>query len=188
MIIVKVYLGISLQLLWALWGQFQIFPYSSLYLFSRSICPLQCWDNVNYRVLICCTSPFQNCSLFFILVVSVCKSLQRLISTLTQGGEGGQLFRLICLVVLWGRRNTANKYCGVCGECLQCMDHTGFSPAHSDMCFPGLHCSGSRVLCRVLSKVGPAFCALSRSKPLRFRFSGTLQGYRLGWMCILCLS
>ena len=33
--------------------QFQIVPCSSLYLFSRSIGPLQCLVNVNYRVLIC---------------------------------------------------------------------------------------------------------------------------------------
>ena len=72
---------------------------------------------------------------------------------------------------------------GMCGECLQCMDHTGFAPVHSSMCFPGLNCSGSRVLCRALSKAGPAFCALPRSKPLRFRFSGTPQGHRLSWAC-----
>ena len=61
-------------------------------------------------------------------------------------------------------------------------------PTHSGVCLPGLHCSGSRVLCRALSKVGPVFRVLSRSKPLRSRFLGTLQGHRLGWMCILCLS
>ena len=72
---------------------------------------------------------------------------------------------------------------GMCGECLQCMDHTGFAPVHSSMCFLGLNCSGSRVLCRALSKAGPAFCALPRSKPLRFRFSGTPQGHRLSWAC-----
>ena len=40
----------------------------------------------------------------------------------------------------------------------------------------------------VLPKVGPAFCAISRSKLLRFRFLGTLQRHRLGWACVLCLS
>ena len=33
-----------------------------------------------------------------------------------------------------------------------------------------------------LSKAGPAFHALPRSKPLRF--SGTLQGHRLCWVCV----
>ena len=45
-----------------------------------------------------------------ILASSVCKFLQCLISTQTQGGEGGHLFRLTCSVVLWVERNTANKY------------------------------------------------------------------------------
>ena len=48
MIIVKIYLGISLELLWAMWGsvQFQIVPCSSLYFFSRSIGPFQCFSSV----------------------------------------------------------------------------------------------------------------------------------------------
>ena len=37
---------------------------------------------------------------------------------------------------------------GMCGECSQCLDHTGFAPAHGGVCFPGLHCSGSRLLFR----------------------------------------
>ena len=40
----------------------------------------------------------------FILASSVFKSFHCLISALTQGGEGGHLFRLICSVVLWGGR------------------------------------------------------------------------------------
>ena len=35
-----------------------------------------------------------------------------------------------------------------------------------------------------LSKAGPAFCTLPRSKPLRLL--GTLQGHRFGWAYILC--
>ena len=54
--------------------------------------------------------------------------------------------------------------------------------------FHGLHCSGSRLLCRELSEAGPGLRALSRSKPLRFRFSGTPQRRRLGWACVLCPS
>ena len=45
--------------------QFQIVPCSSLYLFLRSIGPLQYLVNVNYRVLICYTCNFQSGSLFF---------------------------------------------------------------------------------------------------------------------------
>ena len=102
----------------------------------------------------------------------------------------GSLVQLCC-----GEGGTLQKnIAGVCGECSQCLDHIEFSPAHSSVCFPGLHCSASRVLCRTLSKVGPAlvhfpglsfsdsdsrvlckgtdsvwhvFCALPRSEQLR---------------------
>jgi len=39
-----------------------------------------------------------------------------------------------------------------------------------------------------LSKAGPVFHALPRSKLLRFRFLGTPQRHRLGWVCVLCPS
>ena len=38
-----------------------------------------------------------------------------------------------------------------------------------------------------LQGAGPELCALSRPKPLRFRFWGTAQMPRLGWACILYL-
>ena len=56
------------------------------------------------------------------------------------------------------------------------------------VCFPSLHCSGSRLLCWELSKADPGLHALPRSKPLRFRFLGTPQRCRLGWACVLCPS
>ena len=115
------------------------------------------------------------------ILASVYWSLQCLISALTQEGDGGHFFRLTCSVVLWGGRNTANKYHWrvwgvfavfqlhwVC-SCSQCVY------------FHGLHFSGSRLLCRELSDVGPGLHALPRSKPLRFRFLGTTQRHsRLG--------
>ena len=36
-----------------------------------------------------------------------------------------------------------------------------------------------------LFKVGPVFRARPRSKLLRLRFSGTLQGHRVSWVCVL---
>ena len=128
------------------------------------------------------------------LASSVCKSLQCLTSTLTQEGEGGHLFRLTCSIVLWGVRNTANK-CHwrvwvvlavsgshwVCphswrvlsqstllrvqvplpGNCLGWALDCVHIP---DQCCSG---SGSRVLRKGTDSVGPAFCALPRSKQLR---------------------
>ena len=85
----------SLELLRAVWGQFQIVPYSSLY-FSRSIGPFQRLISANYRILTFYTCFFQSGLLFFILASSVCKSLQCLISTLKQESKSGLLFRLTC--------------------------------------------------------------------------------------------
>ena len=59
-------------------------------------------------------------------------------------------------------------------------------PRSRRVCFPCLHCSGSRLLCWELSEADPGLCALPRSKPLRLRFSGTPQRCRLCWACALC--
>ena len=101
-------------------------------------------------------------SSLFIFASSVCKSLWCLISTMTQRGESSHLFSLTCSVVLWGGRDTANKYHCVCWECLQCMYHTGFATVQGNTCFPDLHCSGSRVFCKGTVPSGP--CASHTSQ------------------------
>ena len=50
------------------------------------------------------------------------------------------------------------------------------------------HCSGSRLLHREPSEAGPGLPAPPRSKPLRFRHSGSPQRRRLHWACVLCPS
>ena len=98
--------------------------------------------SAKYTVLIYCTCHFQSGSLF-ILAASVCRSLQCLISSLTQGPEV-----VTCSVVLWGRRKTANKYdWRVWGALAVPGSHWG-RPRSGRVCFPRLHCSGSRLLCR----------------------------------------
>ena len=110
-VIVKMYLELSLELLRAVWGQFQIVPYSSLYFFSRSIGPFQCLVNANYSVLICCTCHFQCSSLFFVYFGFLCLHVSSVSNFCPDTrGKGGHLFRLTCPVVLWGGRNTANKH------------------------------------------------------------------------------
>ena len=119
---------------------------------------------------------------------SVCRSLQCLISALTQGGEGGLLFRLTCSVVLWGGRNTANKYhwrvWGVLAVSRPHLDlplltacvlsqsillrlQVAMQGACPGLHFPGLSCSGSSslVLHKGADSVGPAFCAVPRYQP-----------------------
>ena len=64
----------------------------------------------------------------------------------------------------------------------QCLSHTGSAPAH------GPHCLGSRLFRRGQSEAGPGLHAPPRSKPLRFRHSGSPQRCRLSWACVLCSS
>ena len=56
------------------------------------------------------------------------------------------------------------------------------------MCPPCPHCSGSRLLRGELSEADPGLHAPPRSRPLRFRHSGSPQRRRLGWACVLCPS
>ena len=107
---------------------------------------------------------------------------------LTRGGKGCHLFRLTCSVVLWGGRNTANKYHWHVWEVLIVFQSHWVCPHSQHVCFHGLHFSGSRLLCQELSEAGPGLCALPRSKLLRFRFSGTPQRRRFSWACVLRLS
>ena len=123
------------------------------------------------------------------LASSVCKSLQCLISTLTQGGEVGHLVRLTCSIVLWGGRNTSNKYHWRVWGVLAVSEPHWVCPRSRCVCAflvytaQALGCSAGE-----LSKTGPVLHALPRSKPLRFRFLSTPQRRRLGWACVLCPS
>ena len=79
------------------------------------------------------------------------------------------------------------KITGVCEACSQCLGHTGLAPTHVVCAFPVYTAQVPGCSAGELSKVGPGLPALPRSKPLRFRFSGTPQRHRLGWACVLCL-
>ena len=188
-IMVKIYLGTSLELLWAVWGQFSFRQFLVPAYTSQDLQAPSNVVDVNYRDfnLFHLSLP-KKFPLFIWLLV--CRSLQCLISALTQGGGGGHFFRLTCSVVLWGGRNTANNT----GVCSQCLSHTAFAPTHGAcafpvypaqalgrsarnclrpaldcMHFPGLSLSGSgtQVLHKGTDSVGPAFCALPRSEQLR---------------------
>ena len=87
----------------------------------------------------------------------------------------GSLFRLCCGE--GGAMQT--NITGVCGECSQCLGHTGFAPAHSVCAFLVYTAQAPDCSSGELSKAGLGLCALPRSKPLRFRFSGTPQRHRL---------
>ena len=103
--------------------------------------------------------------------------------------EGDHLFRLTCPVGLWGVGNTANKYhwC-VWGVLTVCLDHTGFAPTHDVCAFPVYTAQAPGCSAGELSKTGPGFHGLPGSKMLSFRFLGTPQRHRLGWVHVLCPS
>ena len=72
--------------------------------------------------------------------------------------------------------------------CARSVSATLVFPRSQRVCFPSLHCLGSTLLCQELSETDPGLYALHRSKPLRFRYSGSPQRRRLGWACVLCPS
>ena len=93
--------------------------------------------NAGFQSVVPVTSKVVPRSPFFVYFGFLCKSLQCLISALTQGGEGGHLGSLVQLCCGEGgtlQTNTA----GVCGECSQWMDHIMFATVQGSMCFPGL--------------------------------------------------
>ena len=132
-----------------------------------------------------------------VIASSVCWSLQYLVSTLTQRGRWRTFFFFFFLGSLvqsrcgeGGMLQTNNT-----GVRSQCLSHTGPAPAHGACSLPAhtaqaLGCSarnhpwlalgclhlpgprrsgsGTRVVLRGADSVGPAFCALPRSKQLRW--------------------
>ena len=74
------------------------------------------------------------------------------------------------------------------GVCSQCLSHTGPCPWSQCMHSPCPHSSGSRLLLQEPPEAGPGLHAPTRSKPLRFRHSGSPQRHRLGGACVLCPS
>ena len=125
-----------------------------------------------------------------VLASCVCWSLQCLISTLTQRGRWWTLFFFFSLGSLvqsrcgeGGTLQTNNT-----GVCSQCLSHTASAPAHGACSLPAhtaqaLGCSAGNQ-----SAAGPGLLGPPRSKPLRFRHSGSPQRRRLGWACFLCPS
>ena len=109
-------------------------------------------------------------------MASVCWSLQCLISTLTQVGGGGLLFRFACSVVLWGGRDAADKcHWPVWGRTRSVPATLGLPPLAGMCAFPVytalapgcsigngpcVACGSSfRVLHKSADSAGPVFCA-----------------------------
>ena len=160
--------------------QFRIVPCSSLYFFSRSRGLFQCIQcSLQGFKLLHLSLPKQSPP--FILASSVCKSLQCLISILTQGGKGDHLFRLICSVVLWGGRSTANKYHWRVWGVVAVYGPHWVCPS-SQQC----ELSGSTLLGVQVALQGN--CPKRALYFVHFPGSGSqvLHKGRLGWACVLC--
>ena len=129
------------------------------------------------------------------VVPSVCFSFFCLLASLvsnfhpdTRVGVVVHFFRLTCSVMLWGGRNTANIHHWRVWGVLAVSQAHWVCPCSGRVCPPCPHCSGSRLLHREPSKASPGLHAPPRSKPFRFRHSGSPQRRRLSWACILCPS
>ena len=132
-------------------------------------------------ILICCTVPSE--AVPFVHLASVCRSLQCLISALTQAGGGGLLFRFTCSAMPKGGRGAADKYHRLVWGALAVFWRHWVCP-HSWMCAipvyiaqapscsiwsgPCVACSSSfRVFHKSGDSVGPAFCAFPGQSSLR---------------------
>ena len=87
-----------------------------------------------------------------------------------------------------GREEHCKQISLVCVRSARSVGHTGFAPTHGVCAFMGYNSHAPGCFAGELSKVGPGLHALPRSKPLRFRFSGTPQRHRLYWAYVLCPS
>ena len=69
--------------------------------------------------------------------------------------------------MLWGGRNTANKYHWHVWEVLIVFQSHWVCPYSWRVCFPSLHCLGCRLFCQELSEAGSGLSVIPRSKPLK---------------------
>ena len=90
--------------------------------------------------------------------------------------------------MLWGGRNTANKYHWRMRGMLAMSGPHWVCPTHGVCAFPVYTAQAPGCSAGELSKAGPGLCALPSSKLLRFRFLGSPQRHRLSWACVLCPS
>ena len=126
----------------------------------------------NYRVLIYCTCHVQGSSLCFSFFCLLGSSMSDFRPN-TRGAVVDTFFRLTCSVVLWGRRNTANKYHWHVWGVLPVSQPHWVCPRSQRVCPPCPHCSGCRLLHQEPSEASPGLHAPPRSKLLRFRHLGT---------------
>ena len=130
--IVKIYLGLSLVVLWAVWGQFIFGQFLGLAYISQDLQAPSYVVSTNYRVLIYCTCPFQGGSLGF--------SFCLLVSSVSDFRPDTRrrwwtLFQAYLFSRAVGREGSCKQITLVCS---QCLSHTGPAPTHG-ACTPSAH-------------------------------------------------
>ena len=194
MIIVKIYLGISLELLWTVQGQFIFRQFlDPAYTSFQDLQAPSYVVSANYSVLICCTCHFQSGSfcLFQFLLFLVSSASNFCPDT---RGRWWLLFQVHLLSRAVGRKQHCKQISLACvGSAHSVSAALGLAPltacvlsfyTSQALCcsagnyprralgcihFPRLSCSGSSswVLHKGTDSVGPGFCALPRFEQLR---------------------
>ena len=130
--IVKIYLGLSLVVLWAVWGQFIFGQFLYLAYISQDLQAPSYVVYTNYRVLIYCTCHFQGssiCFCFFCLLVSSVSDFCPDTRGVVVGTFLGSLVQSLCEEGGMLQTNNTGMYS-------QCLSHTGPAPAHSTCALP----------------------------------------------------
>ena len=192
----KIYLGISLELLRAVWGQFSFTQFLVLaYTCSRGLQASSNVVNANYRVLISCTCHFQSSSLFFVYFGFLCLRVSSVSDFCPDTrGQRWSFIQAHLFSCAAGREEHCKQILLTCvGIAHSVWATLGFSHAHG-MCdfrsallrlqvalpgnclklalgyvhFPVLSCSGSSSqVVKGIDSAGAAFCALLRSEQLK---------------------
>ena len=137
--IIKIYLGLCLVVLWAVWGQFIFRQFLGLAYISQDLQAPSYVVGTNYKVLIYCICITSKVVLS-VLASSVCWSLQCLVPALTQRGRWRTLFFFYFLQAhLFSRavgREGGMLQTDNTGVRSQCLSHTGSAPAHGACSLP----------------------------------------------------
>ena len=128
--------------------QFKIVLAYSLY-FSRFVGPFQWLVSANYRVFICCTCHFQSSSLFFVYFgfLNLQVSSVSNFCTDTRGRRWSLIYAHLFSYIV-GREEPCKHISLACVGSARNVWTTLDLPHLWCVCFPGLHCSASRLLCR----------------------------------------
>ena len=184
------YLGISLELLKSVWGQFSFRQFLvPACIYSQCLQAPSNIVNGNYRVLICCSCHFQTSSLLFVYFGFLCFQVSS-VSNFCPDTRGYwrsliQAHLFSCTV---GREEHCKQISLVCvGSALSVLT-TRLAPAHCVCVFLVYTAQASGCSTGELSKLAPELCVLPRSKVLMFVFLGIPQRHRIDQACILCPS